>query len=174
MKVNVLKRRWRKYYLGSKKKALFTFSEGLSNYLKASEDETIAFGTPKAGAQNYPSNYTEQWFLIVPKGKQVQIDFDTFDLEDSNDCRNDYVEFREAYVTAEDPRTIAGQYGPILTKRMCGKTKPSSIQCKGSIVWVQFKSDSNRITVYRGFKASFKAGSYQITAGFYHYHFSVT
>ena len=142
------------------KESFIYFSEGLSNYLKASEDETIAFGTPKAGAQNYPSNYTEQWFLIVPEGRQVQIDLDTFDLEDSKDCRNDYTEFREAYVTAEDPRTIAGQYGPILSKRMCGKTKPSSIQSKGSIVWVQFKSDSNSFTVYKGFKASFKAGLY--------------
>ena len=51
------------------------------NYLNASDGETITFGTPKAGIQNYPSNYKEQWFLIVLEGQQVQIDFDTFDLE---------------------------------------------------------------------------------------------
>lgn len=140
-------------------------SEGRSNYLNASEDETITFGTPKVGAQNYPSNYKEQWFLIVPKGRQVQIDFDTFDLEDSKDCRNDYVEFREAYVTVGDPKTITGQYGPMLTGRLCGKTKPSSMQSKGSIVWVQFKSDSNSTTVYKGFKASFKAGQGRLSVG---------
>ena len=160
MKTNVLTRRWKKYFLSSKKESFIYFAEGRSNYLNASEDETITFGTPKVGAQNYPSNYKEQWFLIVPKGRQVQIDFDTFDLEDSKDCRNDYVEFREAYVTVGDPKTITGQYGPMLTGRLCGKTKPSSMQSKGSIVWVQFKSDSNSTTVYKGFKASFKAGLY--------------
>ena len=76
------------------------------NYLNASDGETITFGTPKAGIQNYPSNYKEQWFLIVPEGQQVQIDFDMFDLEDSKDCRNDYVEFREASISAGNPSVI--------------------------------------------------------------------
>ncbi|PFX16520.1 Cubilin [Stylophora pistillata] len=140
-------------------------ADGGANYLNASEDETITFGTPKAGAQNYPADYREQWFLIVPEGRQVQIDFDTFDLEDSEDCENDYVEFREAYVTVGDPKNINGQYGPILTKHLCGKTKPSSIQSKENIVWVQFKSDSNSTTVYKGFKASFKAGTFSSQDG---------
>ena len=140
------------------KESFIYFAEGSSNYLNASEDETITFGTPKVGTKNYPSNYKEQWFLIVPEGRQVQIDFDTFDLEDSKDCRNDYVEFREVHVEVGDPKAITSHYGPVLTKRMCGKTKPSSIQSKGNIVWVQFKSDSNSTTVYKGFKASFRAG----------------
>ena len=108
--------------------------------------------------ENYPSSYAEQWFLIVPEGRQVQIDFDTFELEDSKDCKNDYVEFREALIKVGEPEDIDGDSGPILTKRLCGSTKPSSIQSKGNMVWVQFKSDGNSTTVYKGFKASFKAG----------------
>ena len=104
-------------------------------------------------------------------GKQVQIDFDTFDLEDSKDCRNDYVELREAISEDSDGEFFAGDSGPILTKRLCGKTKPGSIKSKRSIVWVNFKSDSNSTTVYKGFKASFKAGLYYISTGFYHYHY---
>ena len=132
------------------------------NYLNASDGETITFGTPKAGIQNYPSNYKEQWFLIVPEGQQFQIDFDTFDLEDSKDCRNDYVELREASISADDPSAISGYYGPILTNRLCGNTKPSSIQSQGNMVWVQFKSNVNSTTVYKGFKGSFKAGTYVV------------
>ena len=54
----------------------FHFAEGDINYLNASEDETIEFGTPKVDIENYPSNYAEQWILIVPEGRKVQIDFD--------------------------------------------------------------------------------------------------
>ena len=130
---------------------------GSKSYLNASEDKTIEFGTPKFGIQKYPENYAERWFLIVPEGRQVQIDFDTFELEDSKDCKNDYVQFREAFTEIDDPSDIEGRSGPFLTKRLCGSTKPTSIQSKGNIVWVQFKSDSNSATVYKGFKASFKA-----------------
>ena len=49
----------------------FHFAEGDVNYLKASEDETIEFGTPKVDIENYPSNYAEQWILIVPEGRKV-------------------------------------------------------------------------------------------------------
>ena len=137
---------------------LFHFPEGYKNYLNASEDETIEFGTPKVDVENYPSDYAEQWFLIVPEGHTVQIDFDTFELEESEDCRNDYVEFREASIMAGDPKTINGYFGPILTNRLCGNTKPNSIMSQGNMVWVQFVSDRNSTTVYKGLKASFKAG----------------
>ena len=76
----------------------FHFAEGDINYLNASEDETIEFGTPKVDIENYPSSYAERWILIVPEGRNVQIDFDIFELEDSEGCKNDYVEFREASI----------------------------------------------------------------------------
>ena len=137
---------------------IFYFAAGKENYLNASEDETIEFGTPKVDVENYPSGYAEQWFLIVPEGHTVQIDFDIFELEDSEDCKNDYVEFREASIMVGDPKTISGAYGPILTGRLCGNAKPKSILSQGNMVWVQFLSDRNSNTVNKGFKASFKAG----------------
>ncbi|CAH3113956.1 unnamed protein product [Pocillopora meandrina] len=129
-----------------------------TNYLNATEDETIEFGTPKVDIEKYPSNYAEQWILIVPEGRKVQIDFDIFELEDSEDCKNDYVEFREASIMVGDPKRIYGHFGPILTNRLCGNVKPNSILSQGNMVWVQFVSDRNSITVYKGLKASFKAG----------------
>lgn len=136
---------------------------GEKNYLNATEDETIEFGTPKVDIKNYPSSYAEQWFLIVPEGRKVQIDFDIFELEDSEDCENDYVEFREASIEVDDPKKITGRPGPILTSRLCGSTKPNSILSQGNMVWVQFMSDGNSTTVYKGFKASFKAGQGRVS-----------
>ncbi|XP_058946765.2 ovochymase-2-like [Pocillopora verrucosa] len=130
---------------------------GRVTYLNATEDETIEFGTPKVDIENYPSNYAEQWILIVPEGRKVQIDFDIFELEDSEDCKNDYVEFREASIMFGDPKTIYGHFGPILTNRLCGNAKPNLILSQGNMVWVQFVSDRNSTTVYKGLKASFKA-----------------
>ena len=138
----------------------FHFAAGGVNYLNATEDETIEFGTPKVDIENYPSNYAEQWILIVPEGRNVQIDFDIFELEDSEGCKNDYVEFREASIMVGDPKSIVGDSGPILTGRLCGNTKPNSILSKGNMVWVQFLSDRNSTTVNKGFRASFKAGCY--------------
>ena len=59
---------------------------------------------------------------------------------------------------AGDPKSIVGDNGPILTGRLCGNTKPNSILSQGNMVWVQFVSDRNSTTVYKGLKASFKAG----------------
>jgi len=128
-----------------------TFGSGRS-YLNASEDETIEFGTPKVGIKDYPASFDWQWYLIVPEGRQVQITFDTFELEQSENCKYDYLEVREANFR------ISAAYGAILAKPMCGSTKPSTIQSAGNIVWVHFQSNSNTTTTYKGFKASFTAG----------------
>ncbi|KAM7450691.1 hypothetical protein ABFA07_001684 [Porites harrisoni] len=129
--------------------------------LNATEDETFEIGTPKVGeSKNYPENFEWEWYLIVPEGRQVQLTFDIFELEQSTDCENDYLEVREA-ISAEPAFpvvTFDGRYGPILSKPVCGTNKPSTIQSSGNMVWVHFKSDFNATTTYRGFKASFKAG----------------
>lgn len=136
-----------------------------TTYLNASEGETIEFGTPKYGIENYPYDYHQKWFLIVPEGRQVQLEFEAFELEESKDCKNDYLEIREAYFafTDEDPRVITGEFGEILTEHLCGTTKPSKMQSKGNMVWVNFKSDDNTTTVYKGFKATFTAGQRKLS-----------
>ena len=132
-------------------------TDGGISYLNATEDETIEFGTPKVGIKNYPEDYQQQWVLIVPEGRQVHIDFDIFELEESEGCKYDYLEIREA-----DPNTMRGYRGPILTGRLCGSTLPSTIQSAGNLVWLQFMSNDNATTVYKGFKASFKPGLYKL------------
>ena len=132
--------------------------------LNATEGETFEIGTPKVGeSKNYPENFDWEWYLIVPEGRQVQLTFDIFELEQSTDCENDYLEVREAI--SESPAfptlSFSGKYGPILSKPVCGTNKPGTIQSSGNMVWVHFRSDFNTTTTYRGFKASFKAGMYE-------------
>ena len=112
----------------------------------------------KRGVKRAPRDQITQWFLIVPEGRNVQIDFDILELEDREDCKNDYVQFRKASIMVGDPNTIHGHLGPILTGSLFGNTKPNLILSQGNIVWVQFTSDRNSTTVYKGLKASFKAG----------------
>ena len=126
------------------------------SYLNATEEETIEFGTLKVGIEKYPESFEYQWFLFVPEGRQVQIDFDTFELEQSDKCKDDYIEAREASISSSNPQQFVGIYGPILVEPRC--TNPGTVQSKGNMVWVHFKSDSNSTTIYKGFKASFKAG----------------
>ena len=143
---------------------LLCFVDGRANYLNATEGETIEFGTPKVGIKNYPASYSRQWFLIVPEGHQVQITFETFELEQSENCENDYVEVREAYFEMPYyPVRILADYGAILTKPICGSTKPSPIQSAGNMVWLQFRSDSDTTTTYKGFKTSFTSSGIHTT-----------
>ena len=139
-------------------------SSSSRSVLNATEDETFEIGTPKVGeSKNYPENFDWEWYLIVPEGRQVQLTFDIFELEQSTDCENDYLEVREAI--SESPAfptlSFSGKYGPILSKPVCGTNKPGTIQSSGNMVWVHFRSDFNTTTTYRGFKASFKAGMYE-------------
>lgn len=51
-----------------------------------------------------------------------------------------------------------GNYGAILTDRLCGNSLPKQIRSAGNMVWVHFKSALNAATTFKGFEASFKAG----------------
>ena len=142
----------------------FTFvlaSSGFTSVLNATEGETFEIGTPKVSeSKKYPASFEWGWYLIVPEGRQVELTFEIFELEQSTDCENDYLEVREAISRYPDYIRLAGRYGSILSKPVCGTNKPSTIKSSGNMVWVHFKSDSNTTTTYRGFKASFKAGVY--------------
>ncbi|KAM7436204.1 hypothetical protein ABFA07_013961 [Porites harrisoni] len=138
-----------------------TPSFGFTSVLNATEGETFEIGTPKVGeSKKYPENFEWVWYLIVPKGRQVELTFEIFELEESTDCENDYLEVREAISRYPSLPLVGfdGRYGSILSKPVCGTNKPSTIKSSGNMVWVHFKSDSNTTTTYRGFKASFKAG----------------
>ena len=132
------------------------YTGGGKSYLNGTEEETIEFGTPKVGIEKYPESFEYQWFLFVSEGRQVQIDFDTFELEQSDKCKNDFTGVRETSILNGNPQQFIGHYVPILVEPRC--TNTGTVQSKWNMVWSHFKTNNNSTTVYKGFKASFKAG----------------
>lgn len=67
-----------------------------------------------------------------------------FQLENSTDCKNDYLEVRD------------GKYGfnNILKKRFCGSLFPPEIQSKDRHLWLHFHSDDT--IEDKGFKAVYE------------------
>ena len=110
--------------------------------------------------KNYPANFNWEWFLLAPEGHQIQIKFESFELEQSEHCQNDYLEVRKAYSAPNMPIEFQGVYGAVLARPMCGNSLPGEIHSAGNMVWVHFHSDSNATTTYKGFEATFTSSKY--------------
>ena len=140
----------------------FLAGSGLQTFLNVSSGQ---ISTPKFGLKNYPAHYHWDWYLLAPEGHQIQIKFESFELEQSDDCQNDYLEIREAY--SQHPTLpilgIEGVFGAVLARPMCGTDLPREIHSAGNMVWVHFRSDSNATTTYKGFKATFASSKYSPT-----------
>ena len=112
---------------------------------------------------NYSANFNWEWYLLAPEGHQIQITFESFELEQSDDCQNDYLEIREAYFQdPNNPIRIRGISGAVLAKPMCGTNLPREIHSAGNMVWVHFHSDRNPATTSKGFKATFTTSKYSL------------
>ena len=117
--------------------------------------------TPKFGSKRYPANFNWQWYLLAPEGHQIRIKFESFELEQSEHCQNDYLEIREAYFyNPSFPVGIEGVFGAVHARPKCGTDSPGEIHSAGNMVWVHFRSDSNATTTYKGFKATFTSSKY--------------
>ncbi|XP_015770167.1 PREDICTED: tolloid-like protein 2 isoform X1 [Acropora digitifera] len=126
---------------------------GHQTFLNVSSGE---ISTPKFGSKNYSANFNWEWYLLAPEGHQIQIKFESFELEQSDDCQNDYLEIREAYFEdRNNPIKIQGVFGAVLEKPKCGTDSPGEIHSAGNMVWVHFHSDRNPATTSKGFKATF-------------------
>ncbi|XP_067039974.1 tolloid-like protein 2 [Acropora muricata] len=130
-----------------------TAGGGKQTFLNVSSGQ---ISTPKFGSKNYPANFNWEWYILAPEGHQIQIKFESFELEQSEHCQNDYLEIREAYFQYPSiPVQIEGAFGVVLARPKCGIDSPKEIQSAGNMVWVHFHSDSNATTTYKGFKATF-------------------
>ena len=96
---------------------------------------------------NYPLPYSNDvrcsWALEIPVGYRVQLDFLSFDLQESQDCQTDYLEVKKGF--KEEWATPVG--------RFCGPYLPDSLQLNSNM-YVNFVTDSSRTDP--GFHASFK------------------
>nr|XP_012137346.1 PREDICTED: uncharacterized protein LOC100879659 [Megachile rotundata] len=86
---------------------------------------------------NYPDNYPNLTecvkVLEADEGMQLKLDFrDEFKLEESTDCRYDFLEVRD------------GQHGfSNLLGNFCGTNFPPEITSKTRYLWLRFKSDDS-------------------------------
>ncbi|XP_044726579.1 cubilin-like [Chrysoperla carnea] len=93
--------------------------------LTSLEGEFGSVGYPK----NYPNDMDCVWQFHPAEGNQVSVTFQSFDLDDSENCNEDFVEIREGSPTAKVIQVLCGH-------------KELSAPIKASKLWIRFRSDS--------------------------------
>lgn len=94
----------------------------------------------------YPKNTICIYNIRAPDGYKIQLkEFDSFNIEPSDECRHDYLEVRE------------GKFGySRLIGRFCNTHKPSMpMNLDTGSLWMKFYADDT-IELERGFKLNFK------------------
>lgn len=99
------------------------------------------FSSPRY-PDNYANNIQCTWILSALPGNLIQLDFEDFNLVESDNCNEDYLEIREG-----------GSNGPLLGV-FCGKHTPT-VDPKKS-VWIKLRTDDD--DVRKGFMAKFNYG----------------
>ena len=96
---------------------------------------------------NYPVLYSNDvrcsWVLEIPVGYRIQVIFDSFDVQKSEDCSKDYVEIKQGF-RKDWSSTVA---------KLCGPWLPDPVQLNANM-YVDFVSDS--LEKFPGFHASYK------------------
>lgn len=99
---------------------------------------------------NYPDGYQSSkecvWKLSVPQNFQVALKFQSFEIENHDNCVYDYVEVRDGH-NADSP--LIGVY--------CGYKIPPDIKSTGNKLLVKFVSDGS--VQKAGFSATFMKGA---------------
>lgn len=89
-------------------------------------------------------------------GNKYELDFDDFDLEESDYCNGDYVEIRQS-----------NSSGPLIgDRRLCGSGKdnlPSLDFSFSGDIWIKFRTDEGNIA--KGFMLHFKLASNVMLSG---------
>lgn len=92
---------------------------------------------------SYPVNIECVWVIEATAGNSISLTLESFDMEESDGCNNDYLEIRED-----------SERGPLIGV-YCGKQVPPAVHSKGNI-WMKFKSNDD--VVGEGFMASYNYG----------------
>ncbi|XP_056384178.1 embryonic protein UVS.2-like [Hyla sarda] len=105
---------------------------------------------------NYPNNYNCSWLIRTPNS-QVFLEFKAFDVQSSANCSSDYIRVYDG----------PSRSSPLLLDRTCGSGKMPSLVASGTVMLVDFVTDSS--VTATGFKASFSkvtcGGTYTTPTG---------
>ncbi|XP_061386037.1 cubilin homolog [Musca vetustissima] len=119
---------------------IIAYAYQMDNYCIASHTSLSGkFSTPYYPA-SYPVNIQCEWYLMPSKGNRIQVTFESMDLEDSDECNNDYVEIRESSGLGK----FLGVY--------CGNRLPPTISGADDL-FIRFHSNDD--VVGEGFLASY-------------------
>ena len=95
---------------------------------------------------NYPDDYRPNkecvWRITVPPKYQVALKFQSFEIENHDNCVYDYLEIRDGHSANSN-----------LTGKFCGHRLPADIRSNSSHLYVKFVSDSS--VNKAGFSATF-------------------
>ena len=95
---------------------------------------------------NYPEDYQANkeciWRVSVPVGFQVALKFQSFEIENHDNCVYDYIEIRDG---GDETAPKLGAF--------CGYKMPEDIKSTGNRLWIKFVSDGS--VQKAGFAASF-------------------
>jgi len=114
---------------------------------------TLRNTSGELASYQYPLPYSNDvscsWTIEVPVGYNINFTFHSFDLQQSQDCQEDYVRIKQ--------EKYSWQTGGMLTdsRRFCGSSLPTAIQSNHTKMIVDFVADSSGR--YPGFHASYTA-----------------
>ncbi|XP_049826547.1 neuropilin and tolloid-like protein 2 isoform X2 [Aethina tumida] len=104
------------------------------------------FFSPGYPADTYTNNTDCVVVIEAPEGHLIKLDFrDWFAIEDSPECKNDYLEVRDG------PH---GYNNKLESSSFCGTKFPPMLTSSDRHLWIRFHSDEN--IEYKGFKAVFE------------------
>lgn len=110
--------------------------------LSKTSGELASYGFPHL----YPNDAKCTWTIKAPPGYLIQLTFNSFNLELSQNCKRDYVKVEEGAI-------YFGYPGNVVHGTFCGSSLPTVIRSKYSNMYVDFETD--RAGRYRGFHASY-------------------
>ena len=111
------------------------------------------FSSPSYGTQNYDNDLVCVYIINILTFGKLLVEFNDFNLEEDNQCNNDYIEILNGFLPDLSPSL--GKY--------CGKNKPKPIITSGSSVTIIFKTN-NAINA-KGFEFSVKKYKSNQTCG---------
>ncbi|XP_077347020.1 cubilin isoform X1 [Lithobates pipiens] len=119
-----------------------------ANYSIASCGGTLFGQSGIIQSPGYPSqNYTDsslcEWFFNGPTGHYLTITFTALDLQDSENCLNDYIEIHEYNASGK------------LLGKFCGNALPLAMRTSDSFAYVKFVSNSS--VNAKGFRLQYEA-----------------
>ncbi|XP_037045819.1 tolloid-like protein 1 [Bradysia coprophila] len=120
-----------------------THSTVCGGHLIATSQVQHLYSHANYGESNYDNNADCEWVIEADLGGNVQLTFETFDIEDQITCSYDYVEVFNGMDDYSGP--IYGRY--------CGSTKPEDIISVNEGLLVRFRTDGTMVS--HGFLATY-------------------